>query len=228
MVVQARRRLRPLSLQRLKPGHSSKGCSFICADDEESKRSVIALKDKRVSVSSLGSAYYRAIETHCFTRPMRDHHPFPSAFRPKHNLVRASLKGRNHKALLMNRNRPCTVFVRESASGTPHFAMFDNDRVRGKPLSRKECAIFVSLQFFLPTHCRQPSYYSDWPLVPYSAVAMPRCHQAALCPVRPSCPPSVTLPPTFIQRERDSEFECCPFGRVGQRGLSRSFAGCAA
>jgi len=31
----------------------------------------------------------------------------------------------------------------------------------------------------------------------------------------------VTLPPTFIQRERDSEFEFCPFGRVGQRGLAR-------
>ena len=38
----------------------------------------------------------------------------------------------------------------------------------------------------------------------------------------------VTLPPTFIQRERDSEFEFCRFGRVGQRGLARSFAGCAA
>ena len=30
---------------------------------------------------------------------------------------------------------------------------------------------------------------------------------------------AVTLPPTFIQRERDSEFEFCPIGRVGQRGL---------
>ncbi len=38
----------------------------------------------------------------------------------------------------------------------------------------------------------------------------------------------VTLPPTFIQRERDSGFEFCLFGRVGQRGLARSFAGCAA
>lgn len=38
----------------------------------------------------------------------------------------------------------------------------------------------------------------------------------------------VTLPPTFIQRERYSEFEFCLFGRVGQRGLARSFAGCAA
>ncbi len=38
----------------------------------------------------------------------------------------------------------------------------------------------------------------------------------------------VTLPPTFIQRERDSWFEFCLFGRVGQRGLARSFAGCAA
>jgi hypothetical protein len=38
----------------------------------------------------------------------------------------------------------------------------------------------------------------------------------------------VTLPPTFIQRERDSEFEFCPFGRVVQRGLTRSFADCAA
>ena len=40
--------------------------------------------------------------------------------------------------------------------------------------------------------------------------------------------PEMTLPPTFIQRERDSGFEFCPFGRVGQRGLARSFAGCAA
>ena len=38
----------------------------------------------------------------------------------------------------------------------------------------------------------------------------------------------LTLPPTFIQRERDSGFEFCPFGRVGQRGLARSFADCAA
>jgi hypothetical protein len=38
----------------------------------------------------------------------------------------------------------------------------------------------------------------------------------------------VTLPPTFIQHERDSGFEFCPFGRVGQRGLSRSLADCAA
>ena len=38
----------------------------------------------------------------------------------------------------------------------------------------------------------------------------------------------VTLPPTFIQRERDSGSEFCPFGRVGQRGLARSFADCAA
>lgn len=37
----------------------------------------------------------------------------------------------------------------------------------------------------------------------------------------------VTLRPTFIQRERDSGFEFCPFGRVGQRGLARSFADCA-
>lgn len=36
------------------------------------------------------------------------------------------------------------------------------------------------------------------------------------------------LPPTFIQRERGPGFEVCPFGRVGQRGLARSFAGCAA
>lgn len=40
--------------------------------------------------------------------------------------------------------------------------------------------------------------------------------------------PRVTLPPTSIQRERDSGFEFCLFGRVGQRGLARSFAGCAA
>ena len=39
---------------------------------------------------------------------------------------------------------------------------------------------------------------------------------------------SLTLPPTFIQRERDCGFEFCPFGRVGQRGLARSFADCAA
>ena len=38
----------------------------------------------------------------------------------------------------------------------------------------------------------------------------------------------LTLPPTFIQRERDSWFEFCRFGRVGQRGLARSFADCAA
>ena len=38
----------------------------------------------------------------------------------------------------------------------------------------------------------------------------------------------LTLPPTFIQRERDSGFEFCLFGRVGQRGLARSFADCAA
>ena len=31
----------------------------------------------------------------------------------------------------------------------------------------------------------------------------------------------LTLPPTFIQRERDSGLEFCPFGRVGQRGLAR-------
>ncbi|MDB5661051.1 MAG: hypothetical protein JWS10_3666 [Cypionkella sp.] len=39
---------------------------------------------------------------------------------------------------------------------------------------------------------------------------------------------AVTLPLTFIQRERDSGFEFCPFGRVGQRGLARSFASRAA
>lgn len=39
---------------------------------------------------------------------------------------------------------------------------------------------------------------------------------------------TLTLPPTFIQRERDSGFEFCLFGRVGQRGLARSFAGCLA
>lgn len=38
----------------------------------------------------------------------------------------------------------------------------------------------------------------------------------------------MTLPPTFIQRERDSGVELCLFGRFGQRGLARSFAGCAA
>ena len=32
----------------------------------------------------------------------------------------------------------------------------------------------------------------------------------------------MTLPPTFIHRERDSGFEFCPFGRVGQRGLART------
>jgi hypothetical protein len=37
-----------------------------------------------------------------------------------------------------------------------------------------------------------------------------------------------TLLPTFIQRERDSGFAFCLFGRVGQRGLARSLAGCAA
>ena len=34
--------------------------------------------------------------------------------------------------------------------------------------------------------------------------------------------------PTFIQRERDSGSEFCRFRRVGQRGLARSFADCAA
>jgi hypothetical protein len=40
----------------------------------------------------------------------------------------------------------------------------------------------------------------------------------------------MTLPPTLIQRERDSEFEFCPIGRVGVRrtGLARSLADCAA
>ena len=41
-------------------------------------------------------------------------------------------------------------------------------------------------------------------------------------------PVNVTLPSTFIQRERDPGFEFCPFGRVGQRGLARSLADCAA
>ena len=31
-----------------------------------------------------------------------------------------------------------------------------------------------------------------------------------------------------MQRERDSWFEFCLFGRAGKRGLARSFAGCAA
>lgn len=34
--------------------------------------------------------------------------------------------------------------------------------------------------------------------------------------------------PNFIERGRDTEFESCPFGRVGERGLTRAFAGCAA
>ena len=38
----------------------------------------------------------------------------------------------------------------------------------------------------------------------------------------------VTLPLTFIHRERDAGFEFCPFGRVGQWGPARSFADCAA
>lgn len=37
----------------------------------------------------------------------------------------------------------------------------------------------------------------------------------------------MTLPPIFIQPEQDSSFELCLFGRVGQRELARSFAGCA-
>lgn len=36
----------------------------------------------------------------------------------------------------------------------------------------------------------------------------------------------MTLPPTFSQPERDSDFEFCLFWRLGQRGLARSFAGC--
>ena len=47
------------------------------------------------------------------------------------------------------------------------------------------------------------------------------------CKLR-GCDLVLTLPPTFIQRERDSGFEFCLFGRVGQRGLARSFAGRAA
>lgn len=35
----------------------------------------------------------------------------------------------------------------------------------------------------------------------------------------------VTLLLTFNQRERDSEFEFCLSGRVGYRGLARSFVG---
>lgn len=48
----------------------------------------------------------------------------------------------------------------------------------------------------------------------------------AICVGRTVSP--VTLPPTFIQRERDSGFEFCPIGRVGQRGLARSLSDCAA
>ncbi|WP_211246266.1 hypothetical protein, partial [Cereibacter changlensis] len=61
-------------------------------------------------------------------------------------------------------------------------------------------------------------------------VGRPRCHEV-MQRLRPDVgipPEHLTLPPTFIQRERDSEFEFCPFGRFGQRGLARSFAGCAA
>lgn len=39
---------------------------------------------------------------------------------------------------------------------------------------------------------------------------------------------NLALPPTFIQRKRDAEFEFCLFGRFGQRGLARSFASRAA
>lgn len=39
---------------------------------------------------------------------------------------------------------------------------------------------------------------------------------------------ALTLPPIFIQRERDSGSEFCPYGRIGQRGLAWSFAYCAA
>ncbi|WP_354001998.1 IS5 family transposase, partial [Stagnihabitans tardus] len=38
----------------------------------------------------------------------------------------------------------------------------------------------------------------------------------------------LTLPPSSIRLERDSGFQFYPFGRVGQRGLARSFADCAA
>ena len=41
------------------------------------------------------------------------------------------------------------------------------------------------------------------------------CWHSWACENRPL---PVTLPPTFIQRERDSGFEFCPFGRVEQRG----------
>ena len=34
----------------------------------------------------------------------------------------------------------------------------------------------------------------------------------------------LTLPPTFIQLERDSRFQFCPVGRVVQRGLARSWS----
>lgn len=47
---------------------------------------------------------------------------------------------------------------------------------------------------------------------------------ACSCPawrLKPSNTTSVTLPPTFIQRERDSGVEFCLFGRVGQRGPAR-------
>ena len=35
----------------------------------------------------------------------------------------------------------------------------------------------------------------------------------------------MTLPPTFIQRERNSRFKFCQFRRFGQRGLARSLRG---
>lgn len=36
------------------------------------------------------------------------------------------------------------------------------------------------------------------------------------------------FPIMFIQRERDSVLQFCPFGRVVQRGLARSFSDCVA
>jgi hypothetical protein len=38
----------------------------------------------------------------------------------------------------------------------------------------------------------------------------------------------VTLASTFVKRERGSGFAFSPFGRVAQRWLAQSFAGCAA
>ena len=73
-----------------------------------------------------------------------------------------------YSILFASRLRTCHIL--------PSLIMIESAVIHSKPLSREECAMFASLQFSLPTHCRQPMYYGDWPLGPYSAVAMPQGH----------------------------------------------------